>query len=57
MHDFSVVSCAEGESQEHINQLEDESQECGTENQIAQDEFKSNSSYKGKNIVNCVTSL
>ena len=46
-----LATAAEGESQEHINHLEDESQECGTEYQIAQDEFKSNSSYKGKNIV------
>ena len=46
-----LATAAEGESQEHINHLEDESQECGTENQIAQDEFKTSSSYKGTNIV------
>ena len=46
-----LVTAAEGESQEHINLQEKESQECGTENQIPQDEFKKNSSYEGKNIV------
>ena len=36
-----LATAAEGE----------ELQECGTENQIPQDEFKTNSSYEGKNIV------
>ena len=35
----------------NINQQEEESQECGTENQIPQDELKQNSSYEGKSIV------
>ena len=47
----SLATAAEDESQEHINQQEEELQECGTENQISQDEFKTNSSYEGKNIV------
>ena len=51
-----LATAAEGESQEHINQLEGESQECGTETQIPQDEFKTSSSYKGKNIVMLVVS-
>ena len=51
-----LATAAEGESQEHINHLEDESQECGTESQIPQDEFKTNSSYKGKNIMLLVSS-
>ena len=46
-----LATAAEGESQEHINQQEEESQECGTENQIPQDELKQNSSYEGKSIV------
>lgn len=46
-----LVTAAEGESQKHINQLEKESQECDTENQIPQVEFERNSSHEGKNIV------
>lgn len=44
-------TAAEGESLENINQLEEALQESETENQIPQDEFKTNSSYEGKNIV------
>ena len=43
-----LVTAAEGESQEHANQLEKESQECDTKHQIPQVEFKRNSSYEGK---------
>ena len=46
-----LATAAECESQEHIHQLEEESQKCGTENRIPRDEFKTNSSYEGKNIV------
>lgn len=41
---------AEGESLKNINQLEEALQESETENQIPQDEFKTNPSYEGKNI-------
>ena len=46
-----LATAAEGESQEHINQQEEKSQECGTENQIPQDELKKKSSNEGKNTV------
>lgn len=46
-----LSTAPEGESLENINQLEEELQESETENQIPQDEFKTNSFYEGKNIV------
>ena len=45
-----LATAAEGESHEDISQLEKESQEGDTENQIAHVEFKRNSYYEGKNI-------